>query len=1484
MIDIKDITGKAILSVPITEASVRRFLLMKEDSVTLVFTLAEPAAIGIGDRVDVDGTPYYLTETVYPEYDPENGGYRYSIRFDSHYYRWKSHILFYDRQGNREAAWSLTRSPEAHLGIIVSNLRSLGFTYNGKPYTAIVGSGVKADARLVTYDSTNIIDALTRIAETWECEWWVIGETIYLGRLERTEDPARLEIGLEAATMSRTKSQDLYATRLYVFGGDRNIPPGYREGETGTTVEGVVKHRLMLPAGTPYIDVIDGQREDEAIEAVIVIDDIYPRIIGAMTAVESKEITDTDPETGDTTRFTVYRFKDSGFPFSKDYLLPGAGLRITFESGTLNGMEFAVAFNPDGLPESDPGAQVFEIVRNSDYGQTLPAAPLTPHTGDRYVLSGFNTSYVSDELVPKAERELLERALALKEKATADPSTYTVTLNSYRASGYDDRNGTLNPELSIDLQPGSRVELVNPGYFDTPRRSRVIGYEKKLDYPYDSPAYTIGETASYSRIGELEGKIETLQYKGNTYVNQGGTGGGAGVYIVRKDDTTAASDENVFSALRTLYEIDKQRLAVDQMYLRKDIDDTARGNILFERNIGSSIYTEGFSGRGWRIENTGLATMEGLNARSDIFMGGKTGSPSFASGFTGWGWEIDTPTASGTVDNWTVRKSMKVYELVYSQIYGLSGSTMVTDFNKIKEVTTTPDGSYHCTLDDMDGTMFVNLREGDIVRVQKRDGWNIRYYYAEVSNVTPDAFDLKVVEGEDTPAAGDVAFRMGNLTDKNRQGLIYLTSSDDYASYIDILDDIDRPGFSPANTKVRLGNLRGIRVGGKPLDMYGIYINGGIFQHSEYYLDNGDTIDQRFDIMDGRFSSLIGGTQSDISGTEGNILKNASFGLHADYWETAGNTHYIPVTDGFLWVPSAFYVDKQTAADMYLDNGRYVLRILNSSVKQYNVAMTIPTHEAIKIPGMQQSQPGKNPVTGEPTGGPVQDTPEQSVELPEYEYSFSLHYKVLRAGTLTVGVPGSEIYAQEALSPDETDEYRLFYKAGKWNEIGDFVISFTGEILIYGVTLRNDSAADNRLLLQTGIEQTVEQIRLWASKELATKTGEVNARWESELKITAEAIDQRVTKTQYAEDTKQVTEKYESFIKTTAESIQGISTKYDTLSNTISTAGWITSKDGLDLFAAKEMEDGENIVAAINLQPDTIKIRAKNLQLKGAVTFELFDQDTKDKLALKGDIIDDYNSLKNTPSLSDFITGTALEGKGYITLADIPAPDLSEYVKSETLSGILSDYEGAGAAETAKKEILGALLSGDTEIIGGYIGTSLIDTKTIYAGMAEIGGFTIESNGLYSGTSNSAYIKFGSDMILTSGQLNIKDPDHNIEAIFGGVSYSSGEFWPCVLKNKYYNSIHGNQGGCISMFVGTAGKSYTPQTWIRCTSDNVNAQFKVEARNPFNNGVASSDRTFIWAGCLPLRSHAEAMVGSPCVAYKVVYVYNENGNGLFAIE
>lgn len=67
----------------------------------------------------------------------------------------------------------------------------------------------------------------------------VDGDKIYLGHLEHGE-PVNLEIGKEISSMSRSQSQDIFATRLYAFGSSRNLPSDYRKGETGAVVEGVV--------------------------------------------------------------------------------------------------------------------------------------------------------------------------------------------------------------------------------------------------------------------------------------------------------------------------------------------------------------------------------------------------------------------------------------------------------------------------------------------------------------------------------------------------------------------------------------------------------------------------------------------------------------------------------------------------------------------------------------------------------------------------------------------------------------------------------------------------------------------------------------------------------------------------------------------------------------------------------------------------------------------------------------------------------------------------------------------------------------------------------------------------------------------------------------------------------------------------------------------------------------------------------------------
>ena len=1348
MIDIRDISGRIKLSVSIGSSSLHRFELMKEDYISIVFSLETPVQLEIGDNVDYEGSLYYITDKVYPTFNTSNGGYDYTLRLESHYYRWKNHILFYDRQGNKEASWSLTRSPEAHLSIVVSNLRAIGFTFKGKEYQAIVDSTVDPVAKLVQYNNTNIIDALTKIAEAWECEWWVDGDKIYLGHLEHGE-PVNLEMGKEISSMPRSQSQDIFATRLYAFGSSRNLPSDYRKGETGAVVEGVVQKRLMLPAGTPYVDVIEGLEEEQVVEAVVIFEDIYPRVTGTITEVIPKEITDED-DSGDPITFTVYRFKDANLTFKKEYILPGQDLHVIFQTGPLSGMDFALEFNPERLPEDNPEAQVFEIVRNDTYGQTLPESPLIPGIGNKYILYNFDTRYVNDALIPQAEQELLERTIAYKDKVVSDPSTYTCSLNSYRASGYDENNGLLNPEKEINLLPGQKVNLINKAYFENGRISRVIGFEKKLDIPYDSPVYTIGESAAYSRLGELEQKLDNIQFKENTYVNQGG---GFGVYIVKKDDSTAASDENVFSALRTLYEINKAYVDISDMYLRKDIDDTAHGNILFDKKIGSSIFIDGWEGKGWEIQSTGAAILDSLRVRSDIYVGGNTGSPTFASGFTGWGWQIDTPTATGEMDNLFIRKTFTAYEIVYSQIYGLGGSQIVSDINKIARVEVMSD-RYRCYMDDMDGLMLMNLRKGDGVRIQTRTGTtSIKYLFGRCIGVDSDYFDIAIplIEGTGQPEAGDFALRWGNNEDTDRQGLIYLTTADSGAPFIDVYDGITDVS-TEGKLKARIGHLTGIRTQrGDQLSGYGAYLNGIYVENSTFILQNGDTIEQTFIAMNGKFESLIDSIRNDISAEGGNILVNSSFSQNTNYWTAANNVHFINVGGEYLWLDGSFYVEKDQVADIYNDNGQNVLRIRNTYILQQNAIMNIPDH----------------------------------TEEEEKTYSFSLFYKVLRPGSCGFGIPGTELYHEEQLS--ESDSYQKLSKVGKWDGKGDFELRFTGEILIYGVGLFSDEIADAIVKLQTQIDQTDEYIKLLATKDYVdSETEEIYVHYDSQLQITAEQMS-------------------------------GISTKVDNINNTIESAGWITRADGVALFAKKEMEGGKAIVNAINVGTDGILIQANRVNLVGAVTFSMFDYSLQStingkvnssslgNLAYEDYVTDSDLSYSLAQTIANKVSSSALKNFALVNGADITKGDLESALQTEINNKL------TGTASSSGNKLASVIINGQTLIAGGYIQANLINVDELYATSlaavrGTIGGFTIEGNRLSSKMNNGGtflinptgnisfeeapnkYIKIGTNTKtpIVAGYPFINMVNNNSESQFTGISMDSNAEVYTVLYASHY--------------------------------------------------------------------------------------------------
>lgn len=609
------------------------------------------------------------------------------------------------------------------------------------------------------------------------------------------------------------------------------------------------------------------------------------------------------------------------------------------------------------------------------------------------------------------------------------------------------------------------------------------------------------------------------------------------IFTVSHEDTSSAVSTSNFDDLFVqnigvddfghVTSVESARLAtyLDERYLRKDIDDTAHGNILFDKKIGSSIFIDGWEGKGWEIQSTGAAILDSLRVRSDIYVGGNTGSPTFASGFTGWGWQIDTLTATGEMDNLFIRKTFTAYEIVYSQIYGLGGSQIVSDINKIARVEVMSD-RYRCYMDDMDGLMLMNLRKGDGVRIQTRTGTtSIKYLFGRCIGVDSDYFDIAIplIEGTGQPEAGDFALRWGNNEDTDRQGLIYLTTADSGAPFIDVYDGIT-DASTEGKLKARIGHLTGIRTQrGDQLSGYGAYLNGIYVENSTFILQNGDTIEQTFIAMNGKFESLIDSIRNDISAEGGNILVNSSFSQNTNYWTAVNNVHFINVGGEYLWLDGSFYVEKDQVADVYNDNGQNVLRIRNTYILQQNAIMNIPDH----------------------------------TEEEEKTYSFSLFYKVLRPGSCGFGIPGTELYHEEQLP--ESDSYQKLSKVGKWNGKGDFELRFTGEILIYGVGLFSDEIADAIVKLQTQIDQTDEYIKLLATKDYVdNETGEIYVHFDSQLQITAEQMS-------------------------------GISTKVDNINNTIESAGWITQADAVSLFASKnDLKTLETSVANLSVEYDQI--------------------------------------------------------------------------------------------------------------------------------------------------------------------------------------------------------------------------------------------------------------------------------------------------------
>ena len=798
-IDIKDISGAIQLTTLINEGCKRKFTLMKEDYIMLKFSLDNPIYFKLGSYVECNFGLFEVCDLQKPAFNTNTAGYDYELRLDAYYWKWKNKIFKYTPETTgQEASWNLTAPLDVQAGIVLRNLKALGYTYKGQDFVFSIDSTVENKSQLMSYDNINILDACFEMAKKWDCECWVTENIIHFGRCE-SGDAVDFEIGKNVQEMSQSESQSTYATRIYAFGSTRNIPADYRPIDETVVVNGVVQRRLMLPEGTPYIDAYPNMTTEEAVEQVVIFDEVYPRRTGIMSDVTTIEVTDkVENEDGTTTeeKWNAYRFRDTGVNFSEKYILPGQELRIRFASGLLNGLEFAVKFNPEGKPEKledggwNPEAQLWEIVRNEDYGRPLPGDVLFPQDGDEYVLSGWDSTKITElGLVGAAEQELKEKTEKYAAKSKIDPSTYGCTMMSndaYREDG-------VHNFYSI----GQKVNLINKAYFENGRQSRVIGFEFNLDYSFDSPVYTVGETAAYSRIGELEEKVESLTLKGQTYTG----GGGSGVYVIGSHDSTPATDHNVYSALRSLI-----------MFMRKDTEE--RTGFLLSL-LGGTVIKK--------------------YAKFGDFVTGVSG------GYIG-------EDARAELEALVLRSSLSVPELRFNRQTYFEGYNTISPGGglKIKSFVANSDGSY---------TVIPDLEDG-VPLGQKPDDILLGFWH-DKSVTTGDFIGFRKIQYRITSADYDEkTFVMvprpgyefvphnemrlgqtGNFTDKERQTYIIIDVRDGNCC-ITLVDNANTWDPEPAQMKSWFGKKKGMTINGINCDRFSavlqdIIMTGLIFQIDE---------------------------------------------------------------------------------------------------------------------------------------------------------------------------------------------------------------------------------------------------------------------------------------------------------------------------------------------------------------------------------------------------------------------------------------------------------------------------------------------------------------------------------------------------------------------------------------------------------------------------------------------------------------------------
>ena len=741
-----------------------------ECSVSASFTHTSYVPLDVDDYIELEGVRYKVKSRYRPK-QKNTQTYEYSVKFYAPIHDAEDTLMLF-QEGGTTSEFSYDGGPREHLQLWLDNMNRRA---GGNLWS--IGTVITAENKVIDYRNVKCWDAAfgsNGIAETFGTEMWADGYVINLCKAERGEV---VELGyLQGLTnlAQEDNGEVKFFTRLFPLGSTRNIDAtkyGYS--------------RLQLPSREIYVDKnvdLYGVKE-ETEEAAFA--EIYPQYVGTVSSVRTEEKTSEEGR-----KYTVYYFKDNGMNWNpKDYEIPDLDYMIQFQTGELAGRGTDGSFQ--AAWHEDTGEWEIINVYPDDTTQ-IPGGAIIPTPGDQYIPWNFA---MPQEYITAAEQAYKQAVDDFLNTYSFDPNKYTGTTDR----NYIDKNNT-------PLRIGWNVRLLSEQYFGTIggyKDTRITKVQRKLN-DLCQATITCSDEVGTGWKSSVDNSLNSLRYEVARQAEQ------TTIDIIKTSDSKTPSDNNVFSALRTL-----------RTFLRKDQSDGTNFLLKFGEFIDSMI-----AGKG-----------------AGIF-----------------------PDGRGQFSRLEVRDALVVMRLIINEIQAMAGDFSFSDAGCIEKVEDLGDGTYKLWMEKRTEYDVTNFLENDVMYsiVNNLLTGGTDYYTSWFRCLTKNVNDntLTVVLYPDSevpggknypPAAGYNVTRRGNAvlpdaSEVNERAQSWLLSSRE--GRIMFLANVYKPILEDYNYAISIGkfpNIKALENLPVTTEDVGIMAKTIVCERLYQYDYNGDVISNKVD-------------------------------------------------------------------------------------------------------------------------------------------------------------------------------------------------------------------------------------------------------------------------------------------------------------------------------------------------------------------------------------------------------------------------------------------------------------------------------------------------------------------------------------------------------------------------------------------------------------------------------------------------------------